>query len=100
VLADDEFVGNNVANDLVVSPDSSTVIVTGYSDAYTAYRYATIAYSASTGAKLWARRYDDDGASAENGATALDASASTVFVTGNSRDPSSVDYATVAYALT
>lgn len=98
-------IANDEANDIGVSPGGSTVIVTG-----TSYRseiandYLTLAYDATTGARLWTRRYNDGRASDDSVATALAVSASAVFVTGRSRDPSSgvyvTDYATVAYALT
>jgi PQQ-like domain len=65
----------------------------------TASDYATIAYDASSGAVLWARRYDGP-ANGDDSATALAASpdGSAVFVTGSSLGLlSSLDYATVAY---
>jgi outer membrane protein assembly factor BamB len=78
--------------------------VTGFTEDYDlAYRYATIAYDAVTGAKLWTKRYDNGGASSSNSVRALDVSESAVYVTGLSQDPSvfvyETDYATVAYAL-
>jgi hypothetical protein len=92
------------ARDVGVRPDSSTVIVTGYSyGPTTSNDYATVAYDGSTGAKLWAKRYA--GPSTDPGldvdaATALDVSASAVFVTGYSYGSATgFDYATVAYAL-
>jgi hypothetical protein len=56
--------GNNLGNDDVarsaaVSPDGSTVYVTGYSQGTSSDEYATIAYNAATGARLWASRYND-----------------------------------------
>jgi WD40 repeat protein len=104
VLGGDEWVGNGVANDVVASLDGSTVIVTGHSATYPdTYRYVTIAYDATTGAKRWARHYDNQGASYDNNPDALDVSGSAVFVTGRSSDPSSTHYvtdiATIAYAL-
>jgi hypothetical protein len=45
-----------------VSPDGSTVFVTGESAGTSGYQdYATVAYSASTGARLWTSRYDGPG---------------------------------------
>jgi putative pyrroloquinoline-quinone binding quinoprotein len=90
----------DAANDIGVGPDGATVIVTGFrGSSTTAADYATIAYDASTGARLWAERYDGP-ASDGDVATALDVSASAVFVTGYSyRRPSREDYATIAYAL-
>jgi outer membrane protein assembly factor BamB len=63
------------------------------------YDYGTVAYHASTGARLWKRRYD--GGSLDV-ATDLGVSpdGSKVFVTGYSLGSASgLDYATVAYLL-
>jgi hypothetical protein len=89
------------ARDVGVSPDGSTVIVTGYSyGATTSNDYATVAYDASSGSRLWASRYDGPG-NDNDLAEDLDVSASSAFVTGRSvGTASSYDYATVAYALT
>jgi WD40 repeat protein len=90
--------GNDVANALGVSPDGSEVFVTGGSEGSTTYAdYATVAYDASTGAKLWSKRYAHVG---NDIATALGVSpdGSQVFVTGQSDGSTSgVDQATVAY---
>lgn len=89
------------ATDIDVSPDSSTVIVTGYSSSATTppSDYTTFAYDASSGSKLWSKRYDGPAGSADV-ARALDVSASAAFVTGYSYPASGFsDYATVAYAL-
>jgi DNA-binding beta-propeller fold protein YncE len=89
--------------DVTVSPDGETVFVIGQSfgpprDSY----YATIAYSASTGVQLWARRYTAGGIGHDYPAdVAVSPDAMKVFVTGGSsaetRDPSGRDYATIAY---
>jgi WD40 repeat protein len=88
------------ARALEVSPDGTTVFVTGGSyGSATSLDYATVAYDASTGAKLWARRYNGP-LSSQDEANALDVSAdsSSVFVTGYSYGlTQSADYATVAY---
>src|SRR5204862_495983 len=50
---------NDIAYSLGVSPDGSKVFVTGSSiGAGTGYDFATVAYDASTGGQLWARRYN------------------------------------------
>jgi hypothetical protein len=92
--------GWDVANDVGVSPDGSAVIVTGSSSRLgTGNDYGTIAYETATGQKLWGARYNGPDDSADV-ATAMDLSASAVFVTGYSDDRSSrEDYATIAYAL-
>ena len=89
------------ARAVVVSPDSSRVFVTGRNRSNTtANDYATVAYEASTGSQLWARRYDGPGAVSQDGASALGVSpdGSSVFVTGSSSGSTGrSDYATVAY---
>jgi WD40 repeat protein len=91
--------GNSEAAEVAVSPDGSTVFVTGTSlSATKGYDYATIAYNAATGAQRWAARYN--GVSGGNYAHALAVSPNgkTVFVTGSSIGAhNSYDYATVAY---
>ena len=85
---------------VAVSPDGRRVFVTGQStvrphrDAY-----ATIAYDAATGRRLWVRRYHGPGnwyASAS--AVAVSPDGRRVFVTGNSEIGASSGYATVAYS--
>ncbi len=86
---------------LGVSPNGSEVFMTGYSPGSTSHDdYATVDHDASTGAKLWAKRYNGSG-NGEDYATALGVSpdGSAVFVTGYSvGSTSGADYATVAYA--
>ncbi len=82
-----------------VSPDGSTVFVTGESyGSGTGYDYATVGYDVATGAERWVARYNGGG---DDGALDLAVSpdGSTVFVTGFSgtTDP---DFATVAYDAT
>src|SRR5207244_2654437 len=95
--------GYDIPVALGVSPDGSMVFVTGTSDApWSAEDYATVAYDASRGARLWLRRYDGPG-NGYDAATALGVSpdGSRVFVTGNSfGSGSGSDYATVAYSPT
>ena len=90
--------GSGSATDIGVSTDGSEVFVTGVSTGSTSsYDYATFAYDASTGATIWASRYNGPGNDADF-PTALGVSpdASAVFVTGASMGSTS-DYATVAY---
>ncbi|MDP9329188.1 MAG: PQQ-binding-like beta-propeller repeat protein [Actinomycetota bacterium] len=94
--------GDDVASAAVVSPDSSQVFVTGYSVGSTGHAdYATVSYDASTGAAMWAKRYDGTVSHFyADYATALDVSpdSSQVFVTGYSPGSTSGDdYATLAY---
>jgi WD40 repeat protein len=90
----------DAASSVAVSPAGGRVFVTGTSYARNAEGdYATVAYSATTGARLWIRRYNDP-ANGFDDATALAVSPTgkTVFVTGESFGGSSgYDYVTVAY---
>jgi hypothetical protein len=92
--------GNDVdrATFLTISPDGSTVFVTGFSDDATgSFDYATIAYGAATGTRRWISRYSGPGdATASSIATSPDGSK--VFVTGSSVDlAGSAEYASIAY---
>jgi hypothetical protein len=91
---------NDLAVAIGVSPDGSDVFVTGTSaGAHTDYDYATVAYAASSGTKLWAKRYNgranmNDGSAA----VAVSPDGSRVFVTGFSVGPDrDDDYATLGY---
>jgi hypothetical protein len=83
-----------------VSPNGTIVYVAGYSRGITGGSdYTTAAYDASTGAGLWARRYNGP-RNADDAATSLAVSpdGSKVFATGSSiGTTSSTDYATVTY---
>ena len=99
------------ARSVAVSPDGSTVFVTGSTTVKTsstghfpvAFSYATVAYAAATGTRLWAARYDGPlGGGPDTVATsvAVSTDGSEVFVTGASAASASDDltaYATVAY---
>lgn len=85
------------AGALGVSPDGSTVFVTGASDDGVWTDYATVAYKASTGHHLWTARY---GRLSKDAARALSVSpdGSTVFVSGFSVSTgTSLDIETIAY---
>jgi WD40 repeat protein len=92
------------AASLAVSPDGNTVFVTGTSwldspqNRTAPTEYVTIAYGAATGARLWARHYQN-GSADEAGAVSVAVSpAGLVFVTGTSqRHNGDNDYATIAY---
>ena len=89
--------GGDGASGIVTSPDGSKVFVTGWSDGAYGSDYATVAYNASTGARLWVARYIGLGYGAPNG-IAMSSDGSKVFVTGGSTGATSdLDYATVAY---
>lgn len=92
------------ASSLAVSPDGSTIYVTGSSESATLANqdYATLAYSARGGKQQWVVRYDGpsggtDGASSlavsPDGTGLYVSGASNGVLTGFS------DYATVAYAI-
>jgi WD40 repeat protein len=97
VRYDDPERGPDFASAVAVSPDGSTVYVTGASGGSSGLDYATIAYDAWTGVVRWTTRYagpEDDQASA----IAVSADGSTVFVTGGSAMAGrGYDYTTVAY---
>ncbi len=85
-----------------VGPRGKTVYVTGTagsSQSAARHDYATIAYKALTGARVWARRYNGT-ASRDDEAHSVTVSpgGKTVYVTGSSNGDGSVfSYATVAY---
>lgn len=93
------------ATSVAISPDGTTVLVTGQSDGNgTGADYATVAYNIATGAQLWVSRYNGPG-NGDDIATSLAVSANgtKVYVTGSSVGsapayyPTNTDYATVAY---
>lgn len=85
---------------MAVSPDGSRVFVTGSSDPPgTAGVYATLAYNAATGAKLWQKTYKGPSIGAEaSHSVAVSPDGSTVYVTGNATGTTSnSDCVTIAY---
>jgi outer membrane protein assembly factor BamB len=86
--------GSDRAFAIAVSPDGTRVFVTGgsYSGSTKGSDYATVAYDGSTGAQLWAKRYEGPGAEDEGRGIAVSADGSKVFVTGEAGD-----YATIGY---
>jgi outer membrane protein assembly factor BamB len=83
--------GFNEAYSVAVSPDGSTVYVTGYSPAANGlFAYATVAYDAATGAPLWVKRVSDGQAYS----LAVSPTTGTVFVTGISTG----EFTTIAYS--
>jgi hypothetical protein len=90
---------NDNAKAIGVSPDGSRVFVTGYRTGHDARDTETIAYDASTGARLWLRSYTGP-ADFDDQATALGVSPDgrNVFVTGFRYGSTSFrDYVTIAY---
>ena len=88
---------------MAVSPDGSTVYVTGTSGARPANgvaytRIVTIAYSAATGSQLWRANYGVRKQNSGAVALAVSPAGSTVFVTGTSQRRQGSYLATVAYS--
>lgn len=91
--------GNGGATSVAVSPNGKMVFVTGYVTAGALEDYATVAYSAATGAQLWAVRYTDPGHSIDRAySVTVSPNGNTVFVTGTSLTGTTYYYATIAYS--
>ena len=94
----------DIATAIVVSLDGSMVFVTGRSTgrstgSRTQYDYATGAYDASTGARLWVKRFSGPGKH-DDYARSIGAApdGNRLFVTGSSvGSADNNDYATLAY---
>ena len=94
--------GDDHASSVRVSPGGTRVFVTGDSQgARSGYDYATVAYNAATGTRLWVARYNGPGNGDDHASSvAVSPGGTRVFVTGDSQGARSVfalDYATVAY---
>jgi DNA-binding beta-propeller fold protein YncE len=89
-----------VGNAIGVSPDGSTVFVTGQSVGSAGHSmYATLSYDAATGTKRFVSRYTGpDGIDDEARALAVSPGGAEVYVTGTSYGlMTGPDFATVAY---
>jgi hypothetical protein len=88
---------NDSAAALGVSPDGSTVFVTGWSfDSHYQPDIVTVAYDAANGTGRWATRWANGDSYPQ--ALGVSPDGATVFVTGYAfRTPSNFDYVTVAY---
>src|SRR6266568_4006649 len=81
----------NTGASAIVSPGGNRVFVTGNVQSKTANaEYGTVAYNATTGARLWARRYAGSGAKS----IAVSPDLKKVYVTGESH----FNYGTLAYS--
>jgi DNA-binding beta-propeller fold protein YncE len=93
--------GNGTAVALAVSPDGSKIFVTGDNgnEVPPGQDYVTLAYAASTGTRLWLRRYRGPGGGDDlPRAIGVSPDGSAVFVTGQIHGPSiGYHYGTVAY---
>jgi PQQ-like domain len=89
------------AEDMGLSPDGTTLFVTGWSQSgptFHAEDYATVAYDAATGEQRWVARYDAVHQNDQAFSLAVSPDAERVYVTGWSFGPArSYDYATVSY---
>ena len=91
---------DDYAGSVAVSPGGTRVFVTGGSRAPgTGQDYATVAYNAATGARLWVQRYNGPANRDDHPfSVAVSPGGTRVFVTGTSQGTRShQDYATLAY---
>ncbi len=92
---------NDDAIDIAVSPDGSAVFVTGSSEGTSTVRdLVTVAYDTSSGAKLWAKRYDGAAHDVDDpSAIRVSPDGTQVFVAGTSLTSLSTgfDIRTIAY---
>jgi DNA-binding beta-propeller fold protein YncE len=85
--------------DAALSPDGSTVFVTGISWGRHQDEYATVAYDAATGVRQWVRRYNGSGNGPDHAySIAVSPDSTKVFVTGVGYSAGrGQDFATIAY---
>jgi hypothetical protein len=95
--------GYDNGTDLAVSPDGSTVVVTGSSDSNgpeSPTDYATVAYDAASGVQRWASTYDDPAHLYDDGRIVrVSPIGDVVFVSGSANESIFSDFATVAYDI-
>lgn len=91
--------GTGTATSVVASPRGNEVFVTGYSMGKTTNTdYATVAYSAATGAQLWVRRHNGPGNGQDQAQSAsVSPQGDTVFVTGYTFGANQIESTTIAY---
>lgn len=90
--------GSDQPSAVAVSMDGREVAVTGSSQgAADGLDYATVAYNAASGARLWARRYNGGANSVDVAAGLAFSQGGKLFVTGASGSGSDSAYATIAY---
>jgi hypothetical protein len=93
---------DDAAAAVVPSPDGTAVFVTGTSAGIHSHEdWATVAYRAATGARLWARHYQNGSADQAGAVSVAVSPAGLVFVTGTSQQDNGDgdrDYATIAYS--
>jgi glucose dehydrogenase len=85
--------------DIAVSPDGSTIVVTGQSagpEGSGLTNFGTVAYAAATGAELWSAQHDGPAHGIDIPTAVTLAETGTVFVSGSSGGESN-DWATIAY---
>jgi WD40 repeat protein len=93
--------GRNDARQVAVSRSGRAVVVTGTSEGVNSGQdYATVAYAAATGARVWARRYHGQANGADVAVSLAFSEGGKVFVTGTSAGVGTgLDYATIAYTI-
>jgi WD40 repeat protein len=92
--------GYDSAASVAVSPGSGTVLVTGASTGTRSeLDYATVAYRAATGDRLWTARFKGPGTSSDTATSMATGPGGRLFVTGTSEAGGRSRAATVAYRV-